>query len=295
MNYCEPAEAALRVSSGTLSIFEKDSNGSARLDRIVSAYARPAAGTVPRCGRDPTQLLMTVEYLVEHVLDLDTQGPKDYCLTSGTSVHSFVEIYRFVSDRFRAIVMSLRVLSATATAAGLTCIKLIVKFHVLCIPELGVALRQGLASAADVADNARRLHDTLGLLLELVPGDFQGHEEYLAYALAVYCPDAVKTAQLLTASVKTDCQLTQRAVKAALAYNSSLYATYLRQMTPRDLLSCALCLHLSVLAGNTKQIVHKAYHQPSSKGMYSWLESLENSPEVRPEGLLRKEFLRLSS
>ncbi len=108
LKMCTESEARLREETYDLSIFEKSKHAPSKVAvrLAVKKYARSAADRImddPATIRPPGILEQTVRYLVECVLDADSEGHSEYYFRPKTDVHSLEDILPFMLDRLRAV------------------------------------------------------------------------------------------------------------------------------------------------------------------------------------------------
>lgn len=108
LKMCPEAEGVLREETHDLSIFEKQKSSSKKVNLAlaVKKYARSAADRKmddPQTIRPPSILRQTVSYLVNCVLDADSESHNEFLLPPSSETHSLELILPFILDRLRAV------------------------------------------------------------------------------------------------------------------------------------------------------------------------------------------------
>jgi hypothetical protein len=138
-------EIEMREKSFHLSVFEidprtssadnsKDSYPKAKPEWMVKMYKRSASDTSidPKEVRSLEVLDHVVEYLINNVLDSDSQTPSKYVRQPSSS-----EIFSFISDRFRAVRQDLAYLN-TPNLLYISILERIARFHILSLKEFSL-------------------------------------------------------------------------------------------------------------------------------------------------------------
>ena len=219
---CSQAEADMRQSLNTLSLFEMAENCPGRYDpcKVVKEYCR-GEDTWPYI-RTPEVLSRTLDYLFEHTLE-----------GSG-----FLQRYAFLSDRFRAVEKDYRV---TNTAAeGVRDLERIARFHILSAGE-GLGYKEFEREL-----NWKRLEDLLELLEEVyVQQICPSQGEFAAYRL-LFCLDNPASVYILMKKsdigVRAD-PLFRLAIRAVGYYYTNNYVGLARLAASAPHLTQVLLFH----------------------------------------------------
>lgn len=139
---CSIEEASQRESSHNIHIFEMQpgldltsETAKAHYPWTIKEYLRANSGLSSNI-RDEDTLGRVINYLFTNIIDVDTNGnPLNYTLPAGNSVHSFKEIYEFVSDRARAVVKDYRIMNAKGSLAFVRDHEYIARFFILSFCE----------------------------------------------------------------------------------------------------------------------------------------------------------------
>lgn len=193
---CLREEADRRQLTRALSVYEmapgSDPLGTERpgykAEWVVKEYTRSAAG-LDQSGdvrRGPV-LSRTLDYLFTNILDVDRSNPGKYTDPPHSSEHRFIDIYRFVSNRARAVTKDYKIAGETGTARYVQDLERIARFHILSEAEgLNYLLMEEESLRFEAALNFKRLENILISLEEAyrqVPGEHQNEAEFVAYKL----------------------------------------------------------------------------------------------------------------
>jgi hypothetical protein len=148
---CSPREMKAREEQNVLNILESDPNLSyydanqkryvirVNPDNAVKVYSRPAADTVmddPDNIRPPIVLTKTIDYLLEEIVDIDTNEEKQKKIFRPDGLDlNFGNISKFVEDRFRSIRQDFTILNLKGDKNNIDGHEKIARFLILCLNE----------------------------------------------------------------------------------------------------------------------------------------------------------------
>ena len=193
---CLREEADRRQLTRALSVYEmapgSEPLGTERpvykAEWVVKEYTRSAAG-LDQSGdvrRGPV-LSRTLDYLFTNILDVDRSNPGHYTNPPHSSQHRFIDIYRFISNRARAVTKDYKIAGETGTARYIQDLERIARFHILSEAEgLNYLQMEEESLRFEAALNFKRLENILISLEEAyrqVPGDHANEAEFIAYKL----------------------------------------------------------------------------------------------------------------
>ncbi len=195
ISMCSEKEMKEREETNHLSDFEIDplisseSNKRAKKEFVVKAYRRSAADKVmddPENIRPPEILLITLNYLLNEIIDIDVDEEKSakHYKSSGdyTYTYTFSEIANFVEDRTRQIRQDFTILNLKGNKDCIICHEKNARFLILCLNEgldceepldLFISmLNKTLTSLREFYDYVEEMENEEGLYVSQNVGEF---------------------------------------------------------------------------------------------------------------------------
>jgi hypothetical protein len=261
---CTIEEAQDREQGNLLSYFEMepDKRGKAKLDWAVKTYTRSGAGVEQGENiRSEEQIQKTLRYLLDNILDVDlNDNPNHYQLPSEKESHDFLDIFEFLSDRFRAICKDYNIMKPMTSDLYLTTLRLIARFHIL-------ASSQGLEFPRfDAKPNSDRLQDVLTTLNSLYQHrrskglECPGEDEMLHFSMLLHLPRSLEFHRQLHASTGGGF-LDKFALECFVALQNQDFVRFFKCFEKADYLSaCLLQQHFDLVRTAALKALLKAYN-----------------------------------
>jgi hypothetical protein len=267
---CSSTEALRREDSHTLNIFEiapstdlaSSHKPQVYLPWAIKEYMRSAPDTKDT-ARDPEALTRTLDYLINNILDVDTDGnPFDYTLPTGEMSHKFSHIYDFISNRVRAIAKDYKILGNTTTDSYVNDHERIARFLILsCVEGVG-------QEDFDSKLNADRIKDILVTCLhhsyrerkELGLSN-QNEAEFVAYSILYNLRSPIEV-QMWIRDISPELYThpyIKYAISAFISFNTNNFVKYFEIAKEAPyLISCLMHLYFDSMRTDALRALKKA-------------------------------------
>ncbi|CAG9313288.1 unnamed protein product [Blepharisma stoltei] len=266
---CSDEEARQRIQANVIHLFELApgtdiSRGKVKAHRpwLVKKYVRNCEND---SIRDPETLDKTLDYLFNNILFLETNGnPMNYSLPRGKIVHTYEEIYDFLSDRLRAIAKDYKILGENTSDLYIKNHERMAKFYIMS------SSRACYYEGFDIFLNDERCRDILSSLIEgykerrKLNIHSENEAEFVAYKILIDMDKPIEVVTILK-EISRDLlnrEILQLAVNIFFAYWEDNYSAFFRLVKNSSYwISCACYKFFESVRVSAMEIMKIAFRE----------------------------------